>query len=62
MIPIDCPVCRAPFTEVLSDGILIDVCPRCNGVWLDRGELEALLRSRRRPADADEVKPPAGRR
>jgi Zn-finger nucleic acid-binding protein len=24
-------------------GILVDVCPRCKGVWLDRGELEKLI-------------------
>lgn len=25
------------------DGVVIDVCPSCRGVWLDRGELEKLL-------------------
>ncbi len=29
--------------EVEKDGILIDVCPSCKGVWLDRGELEKLM-------------------
>jgi len=53
MTPIDCPVCRVPFREVLTDGILIDVCTRCSGVWLDRGELERLLHSCRRQVDAD---------
>lgn len=24
-------------------GIEVDVCPRCKGVWLDRGELEKIL-------------------
>ena len=24
-------------------GIEIDYCPRCRGVWLDRGELEKLI-------------------
>ena len=60
MTPIDCPVCRAPFREVLTDGVLIDVCSRCSGVWLDRGELEELLR-RRGQAENDDVGP-AGRR
>jgi Zn-finger nucleic acid-binding protein len=49
MTPLDCPVCRAPFREVLMDGVLIDVCTRCSGVWLDRGELERLLHRRRGP-------------
>jgi Zn-finger nucleic acid-binding protein len=38
-----CPVCQAPFKEVIKEGILIDVCTQCKGVWLDRGELEKLL-------------------
>jgi Zn-finger nucleic acid-binding protein len=28
--------------EVSKDNIMIDVCPSCKGVWLDRGELEKL--------------------
>ncbi|EGF90152.1 hypothetical protein ABI_31670 [Asticcacaulis biprosthecium C19] len=38
-----CPVCKGSFREVLREGILIDVCTQCRGVWLDRGELEKLL-------------------
>jgi hypothetical protein len=29
--------------EVEKDGVLIDICPECKGVWLDRGELDKLL-------------------
>lgn len=39
-----CPVC--PSTAlVLSErqGIEIDYCPQCRGVWLDRGELDKLI-------------------
>jgi hypothetical protein len=25
------------------DGITIDSCPKCRGIWLDRGELERLV-------------------
>lgn len=60
MTPIDCPVCRAPFREVLMDGVLVDICTRCSGVWLDRGELERLLRSR--PGEgADKTRTAQGR-
>jgi hypothetical protein len=24
-------------------GVAIDICPRCRGVWLDKGELDLLL-------------------
>jgi hypothetical protein len=39
-----CPCC--PDTAlVLSErqGVEIDYCPRCRGVWLDRGELDKLI-------------------
>lgn len=39
-----CPVCKEP-DLVMSDrqGIEIDYCPSCRGVWLDRGELDKLI-------------------
>jgi Zn-finger nucleic acid-binding protein len=39
-----CPVCVEP-TLVMSDrqGVEIDYCPQCRGVWLDRGELDKIL-------------------
>jgi Zn-finger nucleic acid-binding protein len=41
--------------EVEKDGVLIDICPECKGVWLDRGELDKLLQEVReiRPAFND---------
>lgn len=39
-----CPVC--PDTALMmSDrqGVEIDYCPKCRGVWLDRGELDKLI-------------------
>ena len=39
-----CPVCDdVRMREVEKDGVTIDVCPDCKGVWLDRGELEKLM-------------------
>src|SRR5688572_31952507 len=40
----NCPVCK-DVALVLADrqGIEIDYCPRCRGVWLDRGELDKLI-------------------
>jgi hypothetical protein len=39
-----CPVCKA-VELVMTDrqGIEIDYCPTCRGVWLDRGELDKLI-------------------
>lgn len=40
----NCPVCDGiRMREVDKDGITIDICPQCKGVWLDRGELDKLM-------------------
>lgn len=39
-----CPVCLdEELVEHIRDGIEVDHCPRCRGLWLDRGELDKLL-------------------
>ncbi|MDX2156270.1 MAG: zf-TFIIB domain-containing protein [Hyphomicrobiaceae bacterium] len=42
MSVIGCPVCRGEMREISRNGVLIDTCTQCRGVWLDRGELEKL--------------------
>ena len=39
-----CPVCK-DVDLVISDrqGVEIDYCPSCRGVWLDRGELDKII-------------------
>lgn len=39
-----CPTCPDS-TLVMSDrqGVEIDHCPQCRGVWLDRGELDKVI-------------------
>ncbi len=40
----NCPRCEsAPLLELDRQGLTIDRCDRCRGVWLDRGELEKLI-------------------
>lgn len=38
-----CPVCAVPLVMSERQGVEIDYCPRCRGVWLDRGELEKIV-------------------
>ena len=45
-----CPVCRVPLAMSDRQGIEIDYCPQCRGVWLDRGELDKIVE--RSAADA----------
>ncbi len=40
-----CPLCLDTVLDItFHAGIELDICPRCRGVWLDRGELERLGR------------------
>lgn len=39
----DCSVCHQPLREIPKYGVLLDICPGCRGVWLDRGELEKVV-------------------
>ncbi len=38
-----CPVCRVDLMMSDRQGIEIDYCPKCRGVWLDRGELDKIV-------------------
>jgi len=47
-----CPVCSVDLTMSERQGIEIDYCPQCRGVWLDRGELDKIIeRSQAMPAE-----------
>ena len=51
-----CPACKTVNLSMTDrQGIEIDYCPQCRGIWLDRGELDRLL-------DRAEGAPPAPRR
>lgn len=39
----NCPICNVALTVADRQGIEIDYCPRCRGVWLDRGELDKII-------------------
>ena len=47
-----CPVCRVPLAMSDRQGIEIDYCPQCRGVWLDRGELDKIIERSASPAAA----------
>jgi Zn-finger nucleic acid-binding protein len=53
--PMRCPNCGSRLVEVERSEILVDACPDCRGVWLDRGELDKILvRERQLHEGADE--------
>jgi uncharacterized protein len=54
-----CPVDDSVLQMTDRQGIEIDYCPQCRGVWLDRGELDKLID---RSATAMPAPPPPPRR
>ncbi len=38
-----CPKCGHPMEERELQGIDVDICTRCEGIFFDRGEIEELL-------------------
>jgi len=55
-----CPVCTTVNLS-MSDrqGVEIDYCPQCRGVWLDRGELDKLIERSQAAAPAQATPAPA---
>lgn len=59
-----CPVCKVPLVMSDRQGVEIDYCPQCRGVWLDRGELDKIIERSaaaempRQPAPAPQAAPP----
>lgn len=39
-----CPICTGVDLKIAErQGVEIDYCPECRGVWLDRGELDKII-------------------
>jgi Zn-finger nucleic acid-binding protein len=39
----NCPICNIPLNVSERQGVEIDYCSKCRGVWLDRGELDKII-------------------
>ncbi len=58
-----CPIDGNELKITDRQGIEIDYCPQCRGVWLDRGELDKLIeRSLPQQVPPPQVVPPTERR
>lgn len=51
-----CPVDNETLVMADRNGVEIDYCPKCRGVWLDRGELDKII-ERAAAAPAREAAP-----
>ncbi|HEY3295526.1 MAG TPA: zf-TFIIB domain-containing protein [bacterium] len=41
--PRTCPVCSVELKSAERQGVRIDECPNCRGVWMDRTELDKVI-------------------
>jgi Zn-finger nucleic acid-binding protein len=53
-----CPSCKTNLTMSERQGIEIDYCPSCRGVWLDRGELDKIIERSAESAPPQHHAPP----
>ena len=45
-----CPNCQEFLVISERQGIEIDYCPKCRGVWLDKGELDKIIEKSESPS------------
>ena len=57
----NCPVDNTVLTISDRQGVEIDFCPQCRGVWLDRGELDKILERSSSFTRRDDDDDPRGR-
>ena len=38
-----CPRCQGELFEAVKQGVVIDHCSGCKGIWLDQGELAKII-------------------
>lgn len=50
-----CPIDGSELVMTDRQGVEIDYCPKCRGVWLDRGELDKIIE---KSAPVSPVRPP----
>lgn len=51
----NCPVDNTTLAMSERQGVEIDYCPTCRGVWLDRGELDKIIERANSEAEAATV-------
>lgn len=57
--PMSCPIDGTTLVMSERQGIEIDYCPSCRGVWLDRGELDKIIERSDNDRDDDRSRPAA---
>lgn len=39
-----CPRCKIDMKKLVKKDVVIDICKKCKGMWVDAGELEKLAK------------------
>ena len=42
-VELHCPKCRGMLETYTFEGVALDRCRECGGIWMDKGELEGVL-------------------
>jgi uncharacterized protein len=58
----NCPVCNISLNLAERQGVEIDYCPQCRGIWLDRGELDKIIEKSSSPGTQRDSQDPHYRR
>ena len=61
-VDLKCPRCCSKMENVKKEGVIIDVCPFCNGMFLDDGEIEKLVQLAHRKPLGSGVKKQSARK
>jgi Zn-finger nucleic acid-binding protein len=49
-----CPIDGKDMRKETVEGVTIDHCPQCHGIWLDRGELDTIKSRIEENAEGDD--------
>ncbi len=54
-----CPRCSSELLETVKHSVVIDYCPSCGGIWLDKGEMGKIISQIKQAESSldDEFKP-----
>lgn len=59
---LSCPKCGSEMRSYERNGVTVDQCTGCRGVFLDRGELEHLIDAENSHYEREQQRPPEGKR
>ena len=59
---IECPRCKKVMKKITRANVTIDYCTKCEGLWLDKGEMQKLVEIARKPMERLKKQKPKSRK